>query len=341
MPLPRAVTPDDEAATRHLVVEADRGDAGTRLDRVLGRHLGRTATLSRTRLQRLIDLGRVLVNGQPARRAAARVAAGDRIEVVAPPRRPRVVPAPEPLPLDILYEDADLLAVNKPAGLIVHPTYKHAEGTLLNALLWHARDWPEGDRPLLVQRLDRHTSGLLLVARRPAVHAALQRAMHARRIDKDYLAVVWHRPEPPRGVIDLALDRDPWDRRRVMVTDRGGRQSRTAYTRLATSRGRQRGLSLLACRLLTGRTHQIRVHLAARGWPLVGDPAYGAPPARTIADDTLDAQARRFGRQALHAWRVRLSHPSTGAPLALEAAVPDDLAALLARAGLRPPEAAG
>lgn len=327
-----------EHGARHLVVDADRGDAGARLDHVLLRHLGRTAGVSRTRLQRLIDAGRVLVNGRPARRPAARVAAGDRLEVSAPAARVRAVPEPEALPLDVLYEDGDLLAVNKPAGLVVHPTYRNTQGTLINALLWHGRDWPSGDRPLLVQRLDRQTSGLLLVARRPAVHAALQRAMSARRIDKDYLAVVWNRPEPPRGVIDLALDRDPWDRRRVMVTDRGGRQSRTAYTRLATSRGARRGLSLVACRLITGRTHQIRVHLAARGWPIVGDPTYGTPPARAIADAALDAHARGFARQALHAWRVRFTHPVTGVSLALDAPLPADLAALAGQAGLAVPD---
>jgi 23S rRNA pseudouridine1911/1915/1917 synthase len=164
--------------------------------------------------------------------------------------------------------------------------------------------------------------------------------MFARRIDKDYLAVVWGRVSPPRGTIDLALDRDPWDRRRVMVTDRGGQPSRTQYERLARSRGPRRGLALLRCRLLTGRMHQIRVHLAAKGWPIVGDPAYGGAPEERLADAALDAAARGFGRQALHAWRLALAHPVTGAALVVESPVPGDMRALLAAAGLSPPSGA-
>ena len=316
-----------------IVIAPDRGDHGGRLDQVLRRHLAH-AGLSRTRLQALVDDGQVRVNGRQATRAAQRVAAGDRVEVRTPPRRVRAVPQPEDLALTVLYEDDDLLAVDKPPGLVVHPSYKHAAGTLMNALLWHAQGWPAGTRPALVQRLDRHTSGVLLVAKRPDVHAALQRAMFARKVDKDYLAVVWGRVSPPRGTIDLALDRDPWDRRRVMVTDRGGQPSRTQYERLALSRGRRRGLTLLRCRLLTGRMHQIRVHLAAKGWPIVGDPAYGQPPAEPLTDATLDAIARGFGRQALHAWRLALTHPVTGAPLVVESPLPGDMSALLAAAGL-------
>ena len=136
----------------------------------------------------------------------------------------------------MLYEDDDLLAINKPAGLVVHPSYKNARGTLMNGVLALAREWPAGSKPGLLGRLDKHTSGVVLITKRGQVHAALQRAMDARRIDKDYLAVVWGKPSPARGTIDLALDRDPWDRRRITVTDRGGQPSVTRYERLGTSR---------------------------------------------------------------------------------------------------------
>ncbi len=223
--------------------------------------------------------------------------------------------------LDVLYEDDDLLALNKPAGLVVHPSYKNAAGTLMNGVLERAKSWPEGFRPGLLGRLDKHTSGIVLIAKRPGVQAALQRAMDARRIDKDYAAIVWGRPSPMRGTIDLALDRDPWDRRRITVTDRGGQRSVTKYERLATTHG---DFSLVRCRLITGRTHQIRVHLAARGWPIVGDAVYGRTRKGGVPAP-LDELAYAFPRQALHAWRVSLRHPSTSAALEIVAPLPEDM----------------
>jgi 23S rRNA pseudouridine1911/1915/1917 synthase len=188
----------------------------------------------------------------------------------------------------------------------------------MNGLLERARAWPTGSAPALLGRLDKLTSGIVIVSKRSTVHAALQRAMAANRMDKDYLAIVRGKPSPVRGTIDLALDRDPWDRRRVTVTDRGGQPSVTKYERLATTGN----FSLVRCRLITGRTHQIRVHLAAKGWPIVGDANYGRIPGDT------------FPRQALHAWRVSLRQPRTGHELVVESPLPDDMRALADALGL-------
>ncbi|MCC7124982.1 MAG: RluA family pseudouridine synthase, partial [Acidobacteria bacterium] len=206
-----------------------------RIDLVVLRHLGHEPGVSRARVQKWIAAGRVTVNGTPAPRAAWRVAEGDDIQVDVREIRVRRRPQPQDLPLDILYEDAHLLAVNKPAGLVVHPSYKNADGTLINALLWRAARWPSGDAPALLTRLDKMTSGVLLVAKRAEVVAALQREMRASRIEKDYLAIVHGMPRPARGTIDLALDRDPWDRRKVTVTDRGGQRAVTLYELLAVN----------------------------------------------------------------------------------------------------------
>ncbi|MEP6914181.1 MAG: RluA family pseudouridine synthase, partial [Acidobacteriota bacterium] len=238
--------------------------------------------------------------------------------------------AAEDVRLVVLYEDDHLLAVDKPAGIVVHPTHKHAAGTMMNALLWHARGWPASDRPSLVGRLDKLTSGILLVAKSPGAHAALQRTVR----DKDYLAVVYGRVTVARGEIDLPLGRDRQDRRRVVTPSEGGAPSLTQFERLARVRAPRAGLSLLRCRLMTGRTHQIRVHLASRGWPLVGDPTYGEPRWSLIADPALSAALRAFPRQALHAWRLTVTHPVTHEELRIEAPVPDDIDALLVASGL-------
>ncbi len=263
---------------------ADRGDAAHRLDHAVARHLAGPLSLSRAELQRLVGHGRVTVNGAAASRPAQRLQAGDVVWVDAPrpPRRP--APSPEALPLTILYEDAALVVVMKPAGMVVHPSAAHRSGTLVNALLWHAGRDPGADaawQPRLVQRLDRHTSGLIVIAKSADVHTALQGP--GARFVKDYLAVVWGRPVPATGEIAHRLGRDPLDRRRVTVSD-GGATALTRYQVLDRSRGPARGLSLVRCVLVTGRTHQLRVHLAAQGWPIVGDPEYRAgaapPPCR-------------------------------------------------------------
>lgn len=305
-------------------ITADRGDAGVRVDRVLLRHLSEGRRVSRTRIQALIDAGAVHVNGRTAPRAAWRIAEGDELRVDLPDGPPRRRMQPEAGSLDILFEDDWLLAVNKPPGIVVHPSYKHPSGTLMNAIVAHAPG------ATLLNRLDKDTSGLVLIAKERAAHTSLQAAMGRNEVGKEYLAAVVGKPSPVRGTIDLALDRDPWDRRRVTVRDRGGVPSVTKYERLAVSGP----VALVSCQLITGRMHQIRVHLAARGWPIIGDRTYGPARHPRFIDEAAGASARAFPRQALHAWRMRLMHPVTGAELAIEAPLPPDLVELLDRIGL-------
>ena len=224
------------------------------------------------------------------------------------PRRPP--PEPEPVDISILYEDDSLIAIDKPPGLVVHPTYRNWSGTLLNGLLWHVRARP-GVQPSIITRLDKDTSGVVLVALTPEVHARVQRDAIAGRVRKQYLAVVRGTPAPDRGSITLPLGRSPDDRRRVVVTP-AGQQCHTAYEVLSSANGR----SVVRCELLTGRTHQIRVHLAALGYPIVGDRVYGE------ADPSVP-------RQALHARRVSLPDPVTRETLEFESAVPQDLRDLI------------
>jgi 23S rRNA pseudouridine1911/1915/1917 synthase len=228
-------------------------------------------------------------------------------------RRPP--PEPEALAISILYEDESLIAIDKVPGMVVHPTYRNWSGTLLNALLWHVRNRP-GSTPSIVTRLDKDTSGVVLIALTPELHTQVQREAAAGRVRKEYLAVVRGTPAPPRGEIALPLARSLEDRRRVVVTPHG-QHSHTRYQVLAACNG----YALLRCELLTGRTHQIRVHLAAQGWPIVGDRVYGAPGAEVA-------------RQALHAWKVALPHPVTKEPLEIEAAVPPDLQRLISNQNL-------
>jgi 23S rRNA pseudouridine1911/1915/1917 synthase len=310
---------------------ADRGDAGQRLDLVVRRHLTDVRAATRTRVQAWIGDGHVSVNGAPVRRTSTRAAFGDVITVTLPDaagRRLRGTTPGDDTPLDILYEDSDLLALNKPAGVVVHPTFRNANGTVMNALVGYARGWPAEHRPSLVGRLDKGTSGTVLVAKTAAIHAALQRTA----IEKDYLAVVHGRVNRARGEIAAALNVDRSDRRR-MTGANGGAASLTLFERLDRVRAPGSALSLLRCRLVTGRRHQIRVHLAERGWPIVGDPVYGAPRSSSIADSA-EAVAAAFPRQALHAWRIAFPHPATGTRIEIEAPIPADIRALLRVSGL-------
>jgi 23S rRNA pseudouridine1911/1915/1917 synthase len=327
-------SPPGEAAGEGLVrrvVLADRGDAGVRIDRVLLRRLADVPGISRTRIQRWIEAGLVTVGGRCRPRVSARVAAGEQIAVTLPAPTPRRVPTPEPGRLDVLFEDAGLLALDKPPGLVVHPSYRHASGTLLNAVLGRAA--AEGWTPRLVHRLDKQTSGVLLVAKTLDAHRALVRAWASGAVRKHYLAVTWGAPPRPRGEIRLALGRDPLDRRRVTVVTAGGRDSRTRYEVLARSRGLRAGVSLLHCELLTGRMHQVRVHLAAAGCPIVGDRVYGPARPPHLADARLAEVSSALARQALHAWRLDLALDAAPART-LEAPVPADLRALLDAAGI-------
>ena len=319
-------------------ITADRGDAGLRLDLVLRRHLSDIRAATRTRVQAWIETGLVTVNGHAVRRAATRAALGDTV-AIALPIAPPPPPQPEPVDIAVLFEDEHLLAVDKPAGLVVHPTHRHPAGTLLNALLWHARGWPAGQRPSLIGRLDKQTSGVVLVAKTAAMHAALQRALAQPSALKQYVAVVYGRVPRGRGTIALRLRRDPFDRRRVVASPELGAESVTRYERLARVTAPLAGLALLRCSLITGRTHQIRAHLAASGWPIVGDPVYGEPRWRAVADSGVQAALAAFPRQALHAARLGFIHPAAGTALRIASDLPSDIAVLLAASGLSmPPE---
>lgn len=293
---------------------------GERLDRALAAHL----ELPRSRVARWIRSGRVRLDGVSAEKAGDLLRTGQELAWEPPPPvDDRVVP--EPGELVLLHEDADLLAFDKPPDLVVHPGAGRPTGTLVHRLLDR---YPEvagvggAGRPGIVHRLDRGTSGVLLVARTPGAHERLARAFAGREIDKRYLGITWGAPRTDAGVIDAAIGRDPRDRKRMAVIPRG-RPARTDYRVLA----RAAPLALVEFRLHTGRTHQIRVHARHLGHPLVGDPVYGEARWRGLPG----ARARplaAFPRPALHAWRLALTHPISAAPLALEAPVPDDLRTL-------------
>lgn len=296
-----------EAVT--LIVEA----GGERLDRVLA---ARLPDLSRAQLQRLIKSGAATVNGRPSK-PAYRVEPGDRV-VVQLPDEPEVAVQPEAIPLDIVYEDDALLVVNKPAGMVVHPAAGHASGTLVNALLAHCpqvADVGGLERAGIVHRLDKETSGLLVVAKSPDVHAALQRQFKHRQVHKTYLALVEERVQPREGVIEAPVGRDHQDRKRMAVV-RSGRPAATHYRVVETLRG----FTLLEVHPQTGRTHQIRVHLAWMGYPLVGDRVYGRRKQTLLPD-----------RHFLHARELRFTHPVTGQEMTFIAPLPPELVEVLER----------
>ena len=302
------------ATVSDRLVVADRGDAGRRLDLVLRRHLADVGAATRSRVQSWIANGHVSLNGTLVHDSARRAKPGDVVRVVLPDCWTPKAALPENLALDVLYEDDHLLAINKAAGMVVHPAYRHRTGTLINGLLWRARTWPVDQRPSLVGRLDRLTSGVLIVAKTAAIHRAMQRATTS---IKDYLAVVYGRPKP-RGTLDVRIAGDPDDRRRIVVSPAGGVASVTRFERLAWVAAPGAGLSLLRCRLVTGRRHQIRVHLAANGWPLIGDPVYGEPRWTEVVDSSLADRLRAFPRQALHSWQTTFVHPISETPMTIE-----------------------
>lgn len=317
---------------------ADRGDAGQRVDLVIRRHLPDVTRASRTKVQLWIEDGRVTINGSVVTRVAARTAAGDTVVVTLPEDARQAPVLPEEGALDCLFEDDDLLVVNKPAGIVSHPTFRHPAGSLLNVLLWHARTWSDAQRPSLVGRLDKLTSGLVLVAKSTAVHARLQRILSSVRSEKRYLAVAYGSMAAPRTDIDLHLKRDPLDRRRVIATRDDGLPSLTHVERLAQSENAGCPMTLACCRLATGRMHQIRVHMAARGWPLVGDPKYGEPRWRDLPESAARTTLETFPRQALHAWKLSFAHPSHGTRIDVTAPIPADLLQLMETCGLGRPQ---
>jgi len=327
-------------------------EAGERLDRMLARHV---AELSRSRLKALIEAGAVAVDGYTIRDPNHRVNSGAAIVVDLPPPEP-AKPAAEPISLKVVYEDDDIIVIDKPPNLVVHPAAGHWTGTLVNALIAHCGDSLSGiggeRRPGIVHRLDKDTTGLMVVAKNDRAHRALaaQFADHGRSgepFERGYLAFVWGAPERPHGVIEAPIDRNPRARDRMAIRP-GGREAVTHWQVLeryggeaaAVAAGKAKGskgtnaaepvASLLACRLETGRTHQIRVHLASIGHPLMGDQAYGAgfrTKAALLPSGAQEALAD-LGRQALHAYILSVKHPTSGEILTFRSELPPELARL-------------
>ena len=321
----------DKAVETVIIAAAE---AGQRLDRVLA---ARIPALSRSRLKALILAGQVAIDARTIRDPAASVNSGDTVTVTLPPPEP-AKPAGESIPLNIVYEDDAIIVIDKPAGLVVHPAAGHGQGTLVNALIAHCGDSLSGiggvKRPGIVHRLDKDTSGLMVVAKTDQAHRALS-AQFANKaeseLERAYLALVWGAPDRPKGTIDAPLDRHRFARDKRAVRE-GGREAVTHWQVLERYRGADREpvASLLACTLDTGRTHQIRVHLAHIGHPILGDATYGTGFKTKIGKLAPEAQAalETLGRQALHAYRLGFAHPVTGEPLEFSSELPPDLAAL-------------
>jgi 23S rRNA pseudouridine1911/1915/1917 synthase len=312
------VASDQETLTFHVGLE----DVGVRLDAYLAT---RIEGWSRARLQRLIDAEDVLVNGKPAK-PSHKLRENDELEVdlIAPAAASF---APEPIPIEIVYEDETLVVVNKPAGLVVHPAAGIHSGTLANALAYHFQQLPDsgaGVRPGIVHRLDRDTSGLLVVAKTEAALEHLSDQFRDRSVFKLYAALVHGRVNTDSGQIDQPLARDRANRTRMAVV-RGGRSALSLY------RVRQRfdRFTLLDVELKTGRTHQIRVHLAWLKHPVVGDETYGAGRDNTIQNARLRAQVRNLGRHFLHAEKLAFTHPQSGTRVEFSSTLPAELAELL------------
>jgi 23S rRNA pseudouridine1911/1915/1917 synthase len=314
---PEAERPGDE---KTLAVEVGDEQDGLRLDQVLAALVPQH---SRSQLQRLIRDGRVTVKGRAVTRPSLQVRAGEPLVVALPAPAP-ATPEPEDVPLEIVYQDADLAVVNKPAGMVVHPAAGHSAGTLVNALLHHLKDLSGvgGERrPGIVHRLDRGTSGLMVVAKHDAAHAELARQFHDREVEKDYVALVWGVVRAGRR-IEEPVGRDPVHRQKMSTR---ARRARTAVTRI-TRVEQLPGVTLATVAIATGRTHQIRVHLHSIGHPVVGDALYGGihrrvpPHLRAVA---------HLDRPFLHAGRLAFTQPTTGGRLEFECPVPDDLQRVL------------
>ena len=323
-----AATPPIRPLPETIEVVAGPSAVGQRTDRFLADAIG---TLSRSRVKSLMQDGAVLRDNVALRDPAEPVRPGA-VFVVQPPAVVAARPEPQPIPFEILHEDADLLVLDKPAGLVVHPAPGNEDGTLVNALLAHCGDSLPGiggeRRPGIVHRLDKDTTGVMVVAKTEQALAKLSAAFAARDIDRAYHALVWGVPTPPSGEIEGAIGRDPRERKRMAVVARGGKP---ALTRYRTRRTWAASIALVECLLATGRTHQIRVHLASAGHPVVGDPVYlrRVPAAAKALPGPVRAALLDFPRQALHAARLGFTHPRTGRPLLFERPVPADMAALL------------
>jgi 23S rRNA pseudouridine1911/1915/1917 synthase len=338
------MTIDDDSSEhgelRQAVAPADA--AGERIDAWLARAF---PDLSRSRIQGLIGAGKLSANGAAVTHASAPVLAGARYELVLPPPAP-AAPQPEAIPLAVVFEDEHLIVVDKPAGMAMHPAPGSMQGTLVNALMAHCAGSLSGiggvARPGIVHRIDKDTTGLVVAAKTDAAHAGLAKLFAKHRLERAYFAIVRGAPEPRVGTIDTRLVRSSEDRRKfTVVRDPESQAGKRAITRywtierfgqLAGAPAGTAAASFLECRLETGRTHQIRAHLAYLGCPLIGDPLYGKFRGLKAAGpnaEEADAAARAFPRQALHAGALGFAHPVTGEELRFEAPLPADMRTLL------------
>lgn len=323
---------DDAVDTLQVTMVEEQ--LGMRLDRAVASLF---PDYSRTRLQGLIDAGECLVNNQVCKTPSRKMEMGDVVILSLPPLVD-ADPQPENIPLDIVFEDDDLLVINKPVGMVVHPAVGHQSGTLVNALLYHCGDGLSGingvKRPGIVHRLDKDTSGLMMVAKNDFAHHSLSEQLQDRSLSRVYLALVLGVPFPPRGRVETMIGRHQSNRLKMAVHSNAGREAATNYAVVETYRD---VLSLVECHLETGRTHQIRVHMEHIGHPLIGDALYGAQTTKITAklkkadfEDDVKAAILSFPHQALHAKEISFIHPRTGDEMHFESDLPDDMAALLA-----------
>ncbi len=316
--------PDNNPAE---IVEAAAADEnqGERLDRFL---TAAAPHLSRSRVKALVEAGRVSSGGRTITDPSYRVKQGESFHLSVPQAAP-ADPEPEAIPLTVIYEDNDLIVIDKPAGMVVHPAPGNAGGTLVNALLAHCGDSLSGiggvRRPGIVHRIDKDTSGLVVAAKNDATHNGLAAQFKAHSIVRAYAALVWGVPRPGKGEIEGNIGRSQRDRKKMTVRRQGGKE---ALTRYAVEKRFDGAAALVECRLATGRTHQIRVHMAHLGHPLIGDPVYGggltAARRKSLPGDVLEV-LRNFERQALHARLLGFTHPGSGEALKFESDIPNDI----------------
>lgn len=305
-------------------------NAGQRLDHFCAEVFD---SLSRERIKSLIHNGDIAVQGIDSIKPSLKVEEGWQVSCFIP-ETSEADPLPEDIPLDILYEDDDLIVLNKPVGMVVHPAAGNWSGTLVNALLYHCGDTLSGiggvRRPGIIHRLDKDTSGAMIVAKNDMAHAHLSNQLSDRSITRLYLALVWDVPIPPIGTINLPIGRDHKNRLKQAIK-RGGQQAREAITHYKVIKTYQDAMALVECRLETGRTHQIRVHMQAKGHPLVGDPLYGAQKSLQLSrlaklDESIDKKLLlELSHQALHAYKISFIHPRDAREMVFEAELPKNM----------------
>jgi 23S rRNA pseudouridine1911/1915/1917 synthase len=325
---------DTEISESELRATVAAEQEGMRLDRFLAEAF---AEHSRSRLSGLIEAGAVARGDQTIKDTNHRVKPGETYCVILPQAKP-ALPQAQDIPLDIVYEDKDVIVIEKPAGLVMHPAAGNPDGTLVNALIAHCGSDLSGIggemRPGIVHRLDKDTSGLLVAAKNERAMNSLSKQFAAHTVERAYNAVVWGAPRKGDGMIEGEIARNPFDRKRMAVVRGGGKVARTRYRVIETFGDNIRPFaSLIECRLETGRTHQIRVHMTHLGHPLIGDPDYGRarqpPRPKTEAEEIAFTAAREFPRQALHAWLLGFQHPTARKDMHFESPWPADFSSLV------------